>query len=299
MKNQESRLSQFVLGTAQLGMSYGIANQKGKPSREVALSIVEHAFKNGICEFDTAQAYGESESVLGDCFEKLNITDKVKVVSKIDPQLEKVSKGAIIDSVRTSLKRLKIKKLYGLLLHRGGQLNQWQEKYASLFRALKKENLVEFSGVSIYDEDEFEKALAISGIEIIQIPFNVFDQRAILNGWFERAGHKQKRIYIRSIYLQGLLLMRLNELPAHMSFAKPFLKNFSDFCEKSRLTNAEAAMKFISQNCNNAKVIMGVEHTEQLAGNLKLVLSSDDRNGLHFESLNVSDSRVIDPAKWN
>ena len=58
-------VSRFVLGTAQLGMKYGICNSHGQPDEQECLSIVETAWNSGIRFFDTAQAYQESEKVLG------------------------------------------------------------------------------------------------------------------------------------------------------------------------------------------------------------------------------------------
>ena len=63
--NQPNRL---VLGTAQLGMDYCIANTTGQPVYDTAKTIVQEAWESGICEFDTAQAYGQSEQVLEQVF---------------------------------------------------------------------------------------------------------------------------------------------------------------------------------------------------------------------------------------
>jgi len=55
--------SHLVLGTAQLGLPYGIANQTGQPDQVVATAIIREAWNQGIREFDTAQGYGDSEQV--------------------------------------------------------------------------------------------------------------------------------------------------------------------------------------------------------------------------------------------
>ena len=55
----------LILGTAQLGLNYGITNTNLKPSLSQALSILNKAYNNKIYMFDTAQAYGDSESKLG------------------------------------------------------------------------------------------------------------------------------------------------------------------------------------------------------------------------------------------
>ena len=55
----------IILGTAQLGLDYGITNQNGKPSIETALDIIKTSLDNNITIFDTARGYGDSEKILG------------------------------------------------------------------------------------------------------------------------------------------------------------------------------------------------------------------------------------------
>lgn len=47
-----------ALGTAQLGMAYGVANTAGQPTSEAATGLVATAWGAGVRSFDTAQAYG-------------------------------------------------------------------------------------------------------------------------------------------------------------------------------------------------------------------------------------------------
>jgi hypothetical protein len=57
-------IGEMTLGTAQLGMDYGVANRTGKPPREIATAIVRAAIAHGVTVLDTARAYGDSEEVL-------------------------------------------------------------------------------------------------------------------------------------------------------------------------------------------------------------------------------------------
>ena len=84
----DNSTKRLVLGTAQLGMSYGIANSMGQPDQDVANAIVREAWDSGICKFDTAQAYGDSERVLGAALNVLGVVSVAKVISKLDPRLD-------------------------------------------------------------------------------------------------------------------------------------------------------------------------------------------------------------------
>ena len=59
------KLSAMTIGTVQLGMNYGIANNAGKPDEEKAFSILRAALEGGVTSLDTARGYGNSEEVIG------------------------------------------------------------------------------------------------------------------------------------------------------------------------------------------------------------------------------------------
>ena len=76
--------NKLVLGTAQLGLNYGIANVIGKPTEKQALEIMKYAVENGINYFDTAHSYGNSEIIIGKFlnFYK-NYKNKVNIITKM------------------------------------------------------------------------------------------------------------------------------------------------------------------------------------------------------------------------
>lgn len=141
-------LNKLVIGTVQFGCSYGVSNKTGKVSIDSAKEILACAKDAEIDVLDTAIAYGDSELCLG----QIGI-ENWKVVSKLSELpsgVDNIQKWAK-DSLQGSLSRLKIPKLYGLLLHRPQQLLsvQGKEIYKSL-NLLKTEGLVNKIGISIY-----------------------------------------------------------------------------------------------------------------------------------------------------
>src|SRR5262245_15412125 len=122
----EGLIKKIVLGTAQFGMAYGIANAKGQvPEGEVS-KILKLAYAKGIKRLDTASAYGQSEEVIGRCLERLRL--RFNIVSK----LSKVAdvRGAF----NASLKRLRVNKLQGCLIHSIEEL----KADPSLWKSLQK-----------------------------------------------------------------------------------------------------------------------------------------------------------------
>src|ERR1700759_4097627 len=91
--------AELVMGSVQLGLAYGAANRTGKPSREAALRLVEHAVDGGISQFDTARAYGDSEYRLG---EALAERKTVRAITKLSP-LSELKVDASRDDVRAAV----------------------------------------------------------------------------------------------------------------------------------------------------------------------------------------------------
>ena len=96
----------MVLGTAQFGMDYGIANINGKPKKKEVFDILDLAWKKGIRRFDSAPGYG-SEVLLREFITANGIQDEAIVLTKI-PSLYGVSdfQTDIITNLESSLKNL-------------------------------------------------------------------------------------------------------------------------------------------------------------------------------------------------
>ncbi|MEK9153210.1 MAG: aldo/keto reductase, partial [Patescibacteria group bacterium] len=119
-------MKNFVLGTAQLGSDYGVANKSGKPNQKMATEIIKLAWQKGIREFDTAQGYG-SEVILGKAFTKLGISKKVKVTTKLHPSLDHLDERSISKSLDRSLKNLGVPIISTILLHHEESLTLWNK----------------------------------------------------------------------------------------------------------------------------------------------------------------------------
>jgi len=170
----------LVLGTAQFGLPYGIANTNGKTSQAEVHAILDYARKAKIDTLDTAIAYGNSESVIG----SFDISQRA-IISKLPayPVGRLDVNHWIRLQVEQSLHRLNCSSLYGLLLHRPDQLNESDigPRIFKTLNALKQENIIEKLGVSIYHCSELEP-LSDYHFDIVQCPYNVFDRQLAASG---------------------------------------------------------------------------------------------------------------------
>jgi aryl-alcohol dehydrogenase-like predicted oxidoreductase len=291
----------LVLGTAQLGMNYGIANKEGKPSREKALEIVAEAWDKGIRFFDTAQAYGESESILGECLRALGdgtSGDEPAVISKLHPEVRPSDEQAVLRAVGESLERLKIKTLWGLMLHRESWLEGASSALESVADHLKREGKIKFFGISVYSPEMASKALNTTGIDLVQMPFNVFDQRALRQGIFESAKKKNKTLFVRSVYLQGLLLLDPEDLPRHMLFSRKALSLFRETARKENLSPKLLALSYVVRNAGGALIVIGAEVPSQVTENVDLLKKAQQVSLPDLAILGQEDPKLINPAAW-
>ncbi|MBT5306663.1 MAG: aldo/keto reductase, partial [Candidatus Scalindua sp.] len=198
----------LVLGTAQLGFNYGIANagKTEQPTQTTANAIVQEAWENGIREFDTAQGYGKSEQALGEALSKLGVSAEALVISKFDPALDHLDRNVLSNAVGESLSRLGVPSLYGMMLHKEKMLSAWDNGLSKIFHTFVVSGKIKHIGISVYSPEKAIQALNTDGIDMVQLPTNILDRRFETAGVFQLAEEKKKKIYIRSVFLQGLIL---------------------------------------------------------------------------------------------
>jgi aryl-alcohol dehydrogenase-like predicted oxidoreductase len=301
MAAKDEMMSRLVLGTAQLGMPYGIANKSGKPDFSSALSIVQAVWENGITEFDTAQVYGDSEQILGRIFAELGVVQKARVTTKLKSVQTVGEKTPLHQSVEESLERLKVSKLECLLLHREDILDMLDDGLKESLLTLVQRGYVRHLGVSVYSPDRAMQALGYDLFDVIQIPANVLDRRFQRAGVFEIAEERGRRIYIRSAFLQGLVLMNGEDVPEKMASVKPVLVKLDRLALQYRLSRQAIALLYLRDRFAHAKVIFGAEAPEQVLQNTRcwqleapagFLLELDDA----FPEL---DENILNPAKWH
>ena len=285
--------SKLTLGTANFGTKYGMTNINGRLSDQAIKSILSESKSANINMIDTAQAYGDSEARLGSFLDASQ-----KVVTKIGIELEEnYHENYLHNLVIGSMKRLNSSKIYGLLLHRPQVLfSRHGQEIISELNLLKEDGLVKKIGVSIYSPDILSKLLKLIELDIVQVPFNVFDQRVLISGWNKRLKDNNTEIHIRSVFLQGLLLMNQNNL--HNWFELNWPELFKEWFEFQKQTNASAdeiALGFGMRQSWVDKIVVGVDNEQQLRRLIKI----EKANKHDFDiKLSSNDVNLIDPFNW-
>lgn len=283
----------LALGAAQFGLPYGVANQAGQVSRDGAVRIIDHAWSAGLDTLDTAIEYGGSEQRLGE----IGI-GRWHVISKLPAVPESCTNvaGWVQESVTASLSRLKIKKLWGLLLHRPQQLlgAPGQTLYAAL-DALKTQGLVGKIGVSIYDPQELDPLWPHFRFDLVQAPFNILDRRLSTTGWLARLKQAGTEVHVRSVFLQGLLLMDAASRPSYFQRWQPLWGQWHQWLADKKLTSLQASLRFPLAQPEIDRVIVGVDSLKHLQD----ILAVAEETGIEPPANLISaDLDLINPSNW-
>ncbi len=297
-------VSALSLGTVQLGLNYGISNTGGKPSLETAFSILDTAVKNGINTLDTAAGYGDSEEVIGKWLKTKPESEHPFIVTKISG-LDHSSLDALRKCVREKLeeskKRLGISKIPLLMLHRASDYLDDKENMITVFNELKASGDIDFSGISVYSNTDYGE-IAESGIDAVQIPLNLFDCGQVINGGVEKLRKAGMMIFVRSVYLQGLVFRDPYKLEDDMQFAYETLVKFRSLCDKYKLSPAALAISYVSSIKGFTSLVLGCDNPDQVSSNVELIgqtvqLSDEQMNEIH-EAFKDSPRKLLDPGQW-
>lgn len=260
-------MAELCLGTAQLGMSYGINNKIGKLPKESVLEILDTAVEKGIKVWDTASIYGEAEELIGEYLgNHVDLGQDIMIISKQCMSVEGLNKIEVEKNIRTeceiSLKRLRRDFLNGYLLHSYREIDN--PDTVNTLCKLREEGIVQKIGVSVYEIDEAAKAVDEGIIDYLQMPCSIFDQRGLASGVFRKAKEKGITVFTRSAFLQGLLMMSEEDIPNYLLGIKPYIAKFNELLSEYNIEKRHAIVKFILSEKHIDYMVFGIETKEQL-----------------------------------
>lgn len=293
-------LSRLILGTVQFGMNYGIANKKGKPSYETARDILSCAYENGVNCLDTAHSYGNSEEILGKALKELGIQDKMTLVSKVSGIPEDLSPkeadSFLENMIQESLHRLNLDSLPFCLLH-----NEEDAPYLETLIRLRDKGLIQHAGISVYSPDVTLSILNEGEAEAIQIPASILDHRFQRSGVCKEAEAKGVGLFVRSVYLQGLVLMPRTEIPSDLAGVIPARHRLEVLARESGMTMAELALRYAISMEEVTSILVGVDSVEQLQQNIK-IFSKGSLDASMLRSINEAvpnlPESILIPSRW-
>ena len=286
-------MPKIAIGTANFGMQYGVANSQGKLSKKSVSEILGLARSLGVTCLDTANAYGESQKVLGE----FGVHDW-RVVSKIStiPQDCKDISYFVRAQIELILTSLNLSDFETVLVHNSKDLTgeSGNEVYEALQDA-KSRGQVEKIGVSIYDPNDLESIMSQFQIDVVQAPINVFDNRLQDSGWLDRLASMGVEVHARSVFLQGVLLSAVAQ---NNDFFKPWKSTFEKwniFSENSGTTPLINCIKHVNSYEKATFAVVGIDSAQNLS---EVFDAFSERPQRIAEDDFGSDYQLINPGSW-
>lgn len=283
---------ELALGTVQLGTAYGVAGRGEAVPQHEAEEILARAWDAGIRVLDTAPGYGDIEQRLG----ALAGERSFAVVSKV-PALPAGASSAqtaafVRGSIARSLERLGAR-LKVVLFHRGEDLlsEHGEAAWRAAHSACGETDIN--VGVSCYSPQE---AIAIRqrfAIPIAQLPGNALDQRIAQAA--AAAELRGLEIHLRSVFLQGLLLIPAERAALRVPGSAAALRGWRDWCAARSLDPLRAALGIAKALPGVRYCLVGVDRLAQLE---QIIAAWKEAQPLESAALASADADVIDPRRW-
>lgn len=289
-----------MLGTAQFGNAYGIANKTGRPSFPAVLKIIESAAANGINCLDTAPIYGASEEVIGKALQELGIAGRMVVATKVPTMAENLQPAradyVVEQTVVSSLQRLRLEVLPVCLFH-----SERNAGYADSLLKMKEKGLVGHVGISVNSPEWALNAIRSGNFEVLQIPTSIFDHRYYKNGIFREAKRNGLALFVRSVYLQGLVFLPDSEMPPHLMPVIDVRRRLEQMAGRANMSLADLAVRFVLSLDGVDCLVMGLETIAQLQKNIKLFAQGPLKAELRDEilkSVPQLPDQILMPSLW-
>ena len=283
----------IILGSANFDQSYGV--KKNFINKKEIKKILNFAARNNVKSIDTSPLYNKSEKIIG-----LLNNRRFNIITKIPPKPKKIKKNNINKwlqkTVMQSLKNLKIKKFDCLLLHSADSLlSKDGDEFYKCIKNIKKDKLTNRIGLSIYDFNILGKILKRFKFDIVQVPLNIFDQRLLETGWLRKLKNRKMEIHVRSIFMQGILLLKSSQLPKKLKKLNKHWLLWDQWLKKNKLNSLKACVSFISNQNHIDGVVVGCNNKNQLKQILKL---RQKKNYFSLPNLKIINTKLIDPREW-
>jgi aryl-alcohol dehydrogenase-like predicted oxidoreductase len=252
-------------------MDYGI-NGKKKPSLKESIQLLDFATQNDILSIDTATAYGNAEEIVGTFIRKRTISrEQLWIGTKLLPNvLDECDKSqyhtVIREKLTSSLQMLGTDYVDAYYFH--SSRYAFDMEMLSALYPIQEEGLAKKIGVSVYEPSEAFACLESGLVSIIQAPYSVFDHRMKDSNVLRCVKEKHCEIHTRSTFLQGLILMKEEQVPECLVEARQLIRKIDFICKREGVDRVSLALAYVRREKAISKLVIGVHSLEQLKDNI-------------------------------
>lgn len=292
-------ISKLVIGTANFGLEYGVANKK-RLEREEVFRILKLASDQGVWGIDTATDYGAAEDIIGEFFRVHGTT--FKVIAKL-PRKSYDNGRDVEQEVVDSLVRMNIPSVEKLIIHSFETYQRYGGIILPVLNALMRKGVIGQYGVSIYHPQEAIQIIEEAKVPLaLEIPMNLFDQRFLKDDLLRKIKGKGHTILARSIFLQGLFFLSDAEIEHPFDRVRDKLVGLRNVSKKEKFRIEWLALDSIIGIPDVDLAVIGVDGSEQLMLNFEGLKEENFRRirdrlipPAFFE---VDDEDILIPSRW-
>jgi aryl-alcohol dehydrogenase-like predicted oxidoreductase len=287
-------MPKIILGTANFGNVYGLSNHGNVLSAEESGSLIRWAQNNGINHFDTALSYGNSTEILGTYLD-------YSLEPILDTKLNDKScqtRGSIVKAAEENRDRLGTNQLSVLYLHNEDLLQTSLASEISIgLKEVLNRGIAKKIGVSVYSQASIIACKeSLPELSVFQVPENICDRRLINSEVMQELVKSGNIFNIRSIFLQGLLLMGPTSIPQKLNSAIPKVQELVTFAEKNSVTVLELCLAYAKSISWASGIVVGAASLNQL--------KEIDRHSFVLprgwsNSISTMPTEILDPREWS
>ena len=281
----------IIIGTAQFGGKYSVSSNRGVNSAE-ANKIIKKAYKNKINHLDTAIDYFKAYNIL----KSINVSNWNIITKFPNLKLIKNSQNEYDAYAENILKDFKIDKIKCVHFHNINQLfSKNGDQLFRMLKNLKEKKIISQIGASVYFPEDVDRLVKDYDFDVIQCPINIFDREFINQKTFQKLKKRNIKVHVRSIFLQGLLLMKIHKLPKYFKKWHNFFVKWQEYLIENKISALEACIFFIKNQKDINKVIIGADSVIHLNQILKAFKSKRKVNDFNIK---INDRNLLKPFLW-
>ncbi|PTS89134.1 MULTISPECIES: bifunctional regulator KidO [unclassified Caulobacter] len=285
-------VSKLGLSAAQFGLDGMTSAPRGRSPEAEARDILNIAARSSLSVLDASGVYGRAESVLGDLIPR-------PVSFRVTLSSARADRGAdfVESEARASLRRLGLERADAIIVQSPSEL--FGPHGAALWdrlARLRDEGLFAKIGVSAHASDDPVGVARRFKPDILQAPASLLDQRLLADGSLARIAGLGVEVQLRSIFLNGLLFLPPDRVPAQLKGASGRLSRVRRMIAEGRSDPLQAALGFALSRPEASAVLVGVASAAELSA--VVAAASSPPPDLDWDEMAIDDPVALDPRRW-
>lgn len=285
-------VSKLGLAAAQFGLDGMGASPRARSPQIETRDILNIAARARLSVLDVSGVYGGAETILGDLMPR-------PVPFRVTLSAVRADRGPdfVENEARASLRRLGVERADAIIVSSPSEL--FGPHGAALWDRLarmKDQGLFAKIGVAAHASDDPVGVARRFKPDILQAPASLLDQRLLADGSLSRIAGMGIEVQLRSIFLNGLLFLPPDRVPAQLKGASGRLSRVRRMIAEGRSDPLQAALGFALSRPEASAVLVGATTAAELSA--VVAAASSPPPDLDWDDMAIDDPVALDPRRW-